>query len=94
MINLDASKSKWTIITCSNKGDMNLNELKINKDQNVILVFGDEKGLSEQLMKTTKNNVSFRPQGNDNLVGKFPYTLVDSMNSSVACSLLLNHIKH
>ena len=60
----------------------------------MILVFGDEKGLSEQILKTAKFNVSFKPQGNDSLVNKFPYTLIDSMNNSVACSLSINHIKH
>jgi tRNA G18 (ribose-2'-O)-methylase SpoU len=71
-----------------------LNELQINKDENIILVFGDEKGLSDQLLKTGKYNVSFKPQNKESLVGKYPFNIVDSMNSSVTFSLLLNHIKH
>jgi tRNA G18 (ribose-2'-O)-methylase SpoU len=68
--------------------------LKVEKEENVILVFGDEKELSDQILKSARYNVSFKPQNNENLINKFPFTVVDSINNSVACSLLLNRIKH
>lgn len=82
------------MITCCNKAEgIELKSLNIKKEENVIIVIGDDKGLSNNIVKIAKHNINIKPQNNASLFNKYPYTIVNNMNSSVICSLLLNHIK-
>ena len=71
-----------------------LKDLKLSKDDNVIVILGSESaGVSQNLLKSANYQVFIPPTLNKDLVGKFPFNIVDSLNVAVTGGIIVNHIK-
>ena len=74
---------------------ISIDELKLKKDDNVILILGSEgSGVSRTISKLADARVMIPPQLERAMVGKFPYNVVDSLNVGVSAGLLIYHIRH
>ena len=74
---------------------VSLSELKVNADDNIILILGSESsGVSENLFKVSNYQVMIPPHLNKNLIGVSPFDVVDSLNVGVTTGIMLNHLKY
>ena len=72
-----------------------LDQLKLNKQDNIMLVLGSEgEGVSRTISRMADFKVVIPPELQMNKLGKYPYNMVDSLNVGVSAALLLYHIKH
>jgi tRNA G18 (ribose-2'-O)-methylase SpoU len=72
-----------------------LKDLVLSKEDNVIAILGSESlGVSQKLLEISNYQVYIPPILNKNMVGKFPYDIVDSLNVGVTTGIILNHIKY
>jgi len=92
----DAQKNEWMVITSDinekNKS-INIKDFEINKDKNYIIVFSDEKGISESILKIANNNIIIPPMLDQNKINKFPYNITNKMSIGCECSIILNLFK-
>ena len=73
---------------------ISLNELSLNKNDNVILIFGSEaNGITPNLMKYSDFNVFIPPLLNKEYMNKEPYNLIESLNVGVSAGIIINYIK-
>lgn len=74
--------------------NISLTELKLNNNENVILVLGSEAtGIISNLAGLSNYNVFIPPMLNKELTGKHPYNIIDSLNVGVSAGIIINHIK-
>jgi len=74
---------------------MSLDQLKLNTDDNVILVLGSEgEGVSRTIARCADHRVVIPPQLRTDQLGKYPFNMIDSLNVGVSAALLLYHIRH
>ncbi|CDW89858.1 ribose methyltransferase [Stylonychia lemnae] len=74
---------------------ISIDELKLKKNENIILVLGSEgDGVSKTLSKLADHRVMIPPQLSVDQIGKYPFNLVDSLNVGVSAGLLIYHIRH
>jgi 21S rRNA (GM2251-2'-O)-methyltransferase len=90
---LEAKEFGYQIIA-ADSGDRNyskkfeISELKNLKNSNKIIVMGSEgSGISQNIQQVADSCVSIYPE--NDLISKFPYSLVDSLNVSVASAIIL-----
>eukprot|EP01015_Nassula_variabilis_P028411 TRINITY_DN5936_c0_g1_i3.p2 TRINITY_DN5936_c0_g1~~TRINITY_DN5936_c0_g1_i3.p2 ORF type:complete len:179 (+),score=32.86 TRINITY_DN5936_c0_g1_i3:63-599(+) len=95
----ECKNSGWRIISASvtpidGKNITPMTDIKIQPNENIILVMGSEyEGIRKHILNTSNDLVYIRP-GISEEDYKFPFTLVDSLNVSVSCGVLLSHIKN
>ena len=80
----------------SNEGSpiIPLNDLKIHKDDNIILVFGSEgEGVSRTISSLADSRVFIPPKLDPSFTGQYPFTMIDSLNVGVSAALMLFHFK-
>jgi predicted rRNA methylase len=71
-----------------------VNDLKINRDDNIILIFGSEgQGVSKTVSMMADHRVFIPPKLDSSLTGQFPFTMIDSLNVGVSAALMLYHMK-
>ncbi len=99
---LAAKQMGWIIITTVLKKEdniekymlNNINDLKIGKDHNIILLLGSEsKGVDPILADIADYNIYIPPGLDYENIDKGDYKIVDSLNVAVTTGILLNHIK-
>jgi tRNA G18 (ribose-2'-O)-methylase SpoU len=74
--------------------NISLDELKLNSNNNVILVLGSEaSGITSDLSGVSNYNVYIPPMLNKELSGKYPYNIIDSLNVGVSAGIIINTIK-
>lgn len=74
---------------------ISIDELRLKKSDNVILVLGSEgEGVSKTINKLADHRVMIPPQLNTEYLGKYPFNMVDSLNVGVSAGLLIYHIRH
>ena len=79
----------------SNNKVISIEELKLRKNDNVILVLGSEgEGVSRTIGKLANQRIMIPPQMSLDMVGKYPYNMVDSLNVGVSAALIIYHIRH
>ncbi|TNV73150.1 hypothetical protein FGO68_gene3015 [Halteria grandinella] len=72
-----------------------IDELTLKRDDNIILVLGSEgEGVSRQINKLADHRVMIPPQLSREMIGKYPFNMVDSLNVGVSAGLLVYHIRH
>jgi len=75
--------------------NISLNELKLNNNDNVIVVLGGEaSGVSNIIFKVSDYNVFIPPRLDPKLTNKHPFNLVDSLNVGVSAGIILSFIKN
>jgi 21S rRNA (GM2251-2'-O)-methyltransferase len=68
---------------------------KINKQSNVIIVFGSEAlGFDDNLHSFTNLNVYIPPNLDDSFINKGKFKFLDSMNVGVSAGIIINTIKN
>lgn len=74
---------------------ISIEDLKIPKDENIILVLGSEgEGVSRTINKLADYRVMIPPQLSTDMIGKYPFNMVDSLNVGVSAGLLIYHIRY
>lgn len=73
---------------------ISLNELKLNPEQNVVLVLGSEGyGVSKDVLNSFVNyNIYIPPQLDKTKINKHPFDIIDSLNVGVSAGIIINHI--
>ncbi len=68
--------------------------MKINSDENVILILGSEGfGVSNDVMKSFVNyNIYIPPQLDKSKVNQHPFDMIDSLNVGVSAGIIINHV--
>ena len=70
-----------------------INELFINKKENLLLVLGSEgEGVSRTINSLASARVTIPPAFEMSNVGKYPFNLIDSLNVGVSAATLIYHI--
>jgi len=70
-----------------------LDDLKIGPDENILLILGSEgEGVSRAVSMLADNRVVIPPRYNMDLMGKYPFHVMDSLNVSVSAALMLGSI--
>lgn len=70
-----------------------INELFINKKENLLLVLGSEgEGVSRTINSLASARVTIPPAFEMTNVGKYPFNLIDSLNVGVSAATLIYHI--
>jgi tRNA G18 (ribose-2'-O)-methylase SpoU len=73
---------------------MALRDVRLDKDDNVIIVLGSESsGMTSSFKDATTHNIYIPPQLNDSFVSKVPYDIIDSLNVGVSAGIIINHFK-
>lgn len=71
-----------------------VNDLKIAKDENIIVILGSEgQGVSKTVNLLADHRVFIPPKLDSSLTGQFPFTMIDSLNVGVSAALMLYHLK-
>ena len=71
-----------------------LHDVKLNVNDNVIIVLGSEStGISSGLKNIATNNIYIPPLLNKDLSNKHPYNIIDSLNVGVSAGIIINHFK-
>ncbi len=71
--------------------NIELNEFTPNKEDNIIVILGSEaNGVSDSLKNLCESNLKIRSKNPK--IDTFPFSLVDSLNVSVASSLIMNKL--
>ena len=73
---------------------ISLNQLKINPEDNVILILGSEGfGVSNDVMKSFVNyNIYIPPHLDKSKVNQHPFDMIDSLNVGVSAGIIINHV--
>lgn len=72
---------------------ISLHDLKLNKKDDIILVFGSEgRGVSETITKWATHRVNIPPHLNPTKLSKYPFDLIDSLNVGASASIMMHHI--
>jgi len=68
--------------------------LKINSEENVILILGSEGfGVSYDVMKSFVNyNIYIAPHLDKSKVNQHPFDMIDSLNVGVTAGIIINHV--
>jgi tRNA G18 (ribose-2'-O)-methylase SpoU len=74
--------------------NISLQDLKLNSDDNIILILGSEGfGVSKDLTNNLVNfNVYIPPRLDKNKINHHPYDLIDSLNVGVSAGIIINNI--
>jgi tRNA G18 (ribose-2'-O)-methylase SpoU len=71
-----------------------VNELKIEKHSNVLIIFGSEyEGVNQDIFNLPNFNVIIPPNLNVNDTQKGAYKLVESLNVGVSAGIIIHNIK-
>jgi len=74
---------------------MALDELRLDRKDNVLLVLGAEgEGVSRTIANEANYRVIIPPQLSLAQIGKYPYNMIDSLNVGVSAALILYHLRH
>jgi tRNA G18 (ribose-2'-O)-methylase SpoU len=74
--------------------NVSITELRLSKDDNVILVLGSEGlGVTTDINNIATHNVYIPPMLNKEMVNKSPFNLIDSLNVGVSAGILICEIK-
>lgn len=74
--------------------NISLQELKLNQNDNVILVLGSEGfGVSKDIMNNFVNyNIYIPPRLDKININQHPFDIIDSLNVGVSAGVIVNHI--
>ncbi len=74
--------------------NITLQELRLNSDDNVILILGSEGfGVSKDVTSNLVNyNVYIPPKLDNTKINQHPYDLIDSLNVGVSAGIIINNI--
>lgn len=71
-----------------------LKDVAVRRDENLLLVLGSEgEGVSKQISELASQRVMIPPCLDEQLIGKYPFTLIDSLNVGVSAALMIKHIQ-
>ena len=71
-----------------------LNELYLQKDENILLVLGSEgEGVSKTINKLASRRITIPPSFDIKNVGKYPFNMIDSLNVGVSAATLIYHVQ-
>jgi len=73
---------------------ISLNQLKLNPEENIILILGSEGfGVSNDVMKSFVNyNIYIPPHLDKSKVNQHPFDMIDSLNVGVSAGIIINQI--
>ena len=74
---------------------ISLNDLQINKKDNLLLVLGSEgEGVSRTIESFASQRLTIPPQLQMSKIGKHPFNMIDSLNVGVSAALLIHQINN
>jgi hypothetical protein len=74
--------------------NVDLHNLKVNSEDNLIILISSEKVQLESTYKIANYNVIIPPLLDSSNIGKYPFNLINSLNIGVSTGIVLNHVKY
>ncbi len=70
-----------------------LQDFNVEMKDNIVLILGSEgKGVSSKLSKMADKLLFIPPLLETSMIGKFPFSVIDSLNVGVTAGIVLNHL--
>jgi 21S rRNA (GM2251-2'-O)-methyltransferase len=104
---LDSKKRGWKIVSTTAKKEpdqksqiinksrsISFLDLKLNKNENIILILGSEsKGLEQSTFSFSDYNIYIPPCLDENKINAYNFQLIDSLNVGVTAGIIISHLK-